>query len=178
MQDKSTIEPSEMPLGEPHALQEPKTSDSGGIEGYFLAFRIGDRQLAFPLDKVERVIRMVALVPVPEAPDWISGLINLQGKVMPVITLRKRLGLPLKTAELDHRILIMHTRNRRLGVIAEDVEEVMAVSRRHLAKPEGALKKSPLLNAVVRKNNVVYLVLEVDQIDTGALIEFEEHLVD
>ena len=43
-----------------------------------------------------------------------------------------------------------------------------------MAKPEGALRKSPLLNAVIRKNDEVYLALEADEVDTGAVIEFEE----
>ena len=162
----------EQSAGREWVWRETKASDSKEMAGYFLAFRIGDRQLAFPLENVERVIRMVALVPVPEAPEWVSGLINLRGKVMPVISLRKRLGLSRKDAHPDDRIMVM--RNRKLGVIAETVEEVVAVSRDHLEKPEGTLKDSPLLNAVIRKNEEVYLVLEADAIDTGALIEFEE----
>ena len=154
--------------------RETQAPDFSGMVGHFLAFRIGNRQLAFPLEKVERVIRMAALVPVPEAPEWISGLINLHGRVMPVISLRKRLGLSPEGANPDHRILVMQNRNRKLGVIAETVEDVVAVSRDHLAKPEGTLKDSPLLNAVIRKNDEVYLVLEADAIDTGALIEFDE----
>ena len=160
--------------GEKPDLRKTRPPDSIDTALHFLAFRIGDRKLAFPLEKVERVIRMAALVPVPEAPEWISGLLNLHGKVMPVISLRKRLGLSRKGANPDHRILVMQTQNRKLGVIAETVEEVVAVSEDHLAKPEGTLKESQLLNAVIRKNDEVYLVLEADQLDTGALIEFDE----
>lgn len=162
------------PTDEKPAPRETRDPDLKGMVGHFLVFRIGDRKLAFPLEKVERVIRMAALVPVPEAPEWISGLINLGGTVMPVISLRKRLGLSRVGVHPDHRILVMQTQNRRLGVIAETVEEVIAVSEDHVAKPEGTLRKSPLLNAVIRKNDEVYLVLEADEIDTGAVIEFEE----
>lgn len=159
--------------------QEPefgktRTKDSIETALHFLTFRIGDRQLAFPLEKVERVIRMAALVPVPEAPEWISGLLNLHGRVMPVISLRKRLGLSHKEAHPDYRILVMQTQNRKLGVMAETVEEVVALSEDHLAKPEGKLKESALLNAVIRKNDEMYLVLEADELDTGALIEFDD----
>ena len=67
------------PTDEKPASREIRDPDLKGMVGYFLAFRIGDLKLAFPLEKVERVIRMAALVPVPEAPEWISGLINLGG---------------------------------------------------------------------------------------------------
>ncbi len=156
------------------APRDTEAPDSSGMAGHFLAFRIGDRKLAFPLEKVERVIRMAALIPVPEAPEWIAGLLNLHGRVMPVISLRKRLGLSHTEAHPDYRILIMQTQNRKLGVMAEIVEEVVAVSEDRLSKPEGKLKESPLLNAVIRKNDEVYLVLEADELDTGALIEFDE----
>jgi len=156
------------------AFLETRPPDSIEMALHFLTFRIGDRQLAFPLEKVERVIRMAALVPVPEAPEWISGLLNLHGRVMPVISLRKRLGLAHKKAHPDYRILVMQTQNRKLGVMAEAVEEVVALSEGHLTKPEGKLKKSPLLNAVIQKNDEVYLVLEADALDTGALIEFDD----
>ena len=155
-------------------LRENQSPDSIDTALHFLTFRIGDRRLAFPLEKVERVIRMAALVPVPEAPEWISGLLNLHGRVMPVISLRKRLGLSHGEAHPDYRILVMRTQNRQLGVMAETVEEVVAVSEGHLAKPEGKLKDSPLLNAVIRKNDEMYLVLEADALDTGELIEFDD----
>ena len=160
--------------GQKPELREIRTPDSIDTALHFLTFRIGDRQLAFPLEKVERVIRMAALVPVPEAPEWISGLLNLHGRVMPVISLRKRLGLSHREAHPDFRILVMQTQDRKLGVMAESVEEVVAVSEGHFAKPEGKLKDSPLLNAVIRKNDEVYLVLEADALDTGALIEFDD----
>ena len=160
--------------GQKPALREAQSPGLMDVALHFLTFYIGDRQLAFPLETVERVIRMAALVPVPEAPEWISGFLNLHGRVMPVISLRKRLGLPHKEAHPDYRILVMQTQNRKLGVIAETVEEVVAVSEDHLAKPDGKLKESPLLKAVIRKNDEVYLVLEADELDTGALIEFDE----
>ena len=162
------------PTGQKPVTQKNQTPDLPEMAVHFIAFRIGNRQLAFPLEKVERVIRMAALVPVPEAPEWVSGLINLGGTVVPIISLRKRLGLPRLGLHPDHRILVMQTQDRKLGVIAETVEEVVAVSEDHVVKPEGTLKKSPLLNAVIRKNDEVYLVLEADEIDSGAVIEFEE----
>ncbi len=154
--------------------QETRDANLKGIAEHFLIFRIGDRKLAFPLEKVARVIRMAALIPVPEAPEWISGLINLGGTVMPVISLRKRLGLSRIGIHPDHRIVVMQIQNRKLGVIAETVEAVIAVSEDHVAKPEGTLKKSPLLNAVIRKNDEVYLSLEANELDTDATIEFQE----
>ncbi len=148
--------------------------DSDEKMSHFLTFSIGNRNLALPLGNVERVIRMVALVPVPEAPEWIPGLLNLHGRVMPVIDLRKRLGLPRERIHPDHRILVIQTECLRLGVMAEKVDDVTAVSGDHIVGPEGNLKKSPLLRAVIRKDHEMHLVLNADEIDSSALIEFED----
>ncbi len=160
-----------------HSTEEFKESaHAGGIEmnSHFLAFGIGERKLAFPLKSVERVIRMVALVPVPEGPEWISGLLNLHGRVLPVIDLRKRLGLPQREVHPDDRIIIIQSENLKLGVVAETVEDVTDVSEKQLSKPEGTLKKASLLRAVIQKKNDMYLVLNVDAIDSEMVIDIEK----
>ncbi len=155
---------------QPDTVAGPKSPvlSAGGntdIDGYFVTFRIAERRFAFPLSRVERIVRMVALIPVPEAPEWISGLINLNGHVLPVISLRSRLGLHAAKVHLDDRILVMKTRGRRWGLIAEVVEDVMAVAPNQLDPPAGSLAQSPLLRAVFRHNDDVYLVLAASQID-------------
>jgi purine-binding chemotaxis protein CheW len=120
------------------------------------------------------VIRMAALVPLPEAPQWISGLLNLHGNVIPVIDLRKKLELPLKETHPDHRIVVIQSDNRKLGVIAEMVEDVILIPEEHIKQPQGTLRKSRLLQSLIQKDDIVYLVLEANAIDSDALIEFEE----
>ncbi|MFQ5632726.1 MAG: chemotaxis protein CheW, partial [bacterium] len=59
-----------------------------------LVFTIDDQQFGLPMSQVERIIRAVEVRPVPEAPDYINGVINMQGRVIPVVNLRKRFRLP------------------------------------------------------------------------------------
>jgi purine-binding chemotaxis protein CheW len=146
--------------------------------GYFLTFRMGDRHLALPLDKVERVIRMAALIPLPDAPSWVAGVLNFHGTILPVIDLRKRLGLPEQKVTLDHRILVIRTRHRKLGVMADAANEVIFVSEDQRALPEGSLRESPLLHSVIRQADQVYLVLEADEMDSGEKIPLEDDHMD
>ena len=146
--------------------------------GYFLTFRMGDRHLALPLERVERVIRMAALIPLPDAPSWVSGVLNFHGTILPVIDLRKRLGLPEKEMNPDHRILVIRTRHRKLGVLADAADEVIFVPDDQRALPEGSLRESPLLHSVIRQVDQVYLVLEADEMDSGEKIPLEDAHMD
>ena len=132
---------------------------------HFLAFQVAQQRFALPLKKVQRVLRMVALIPVPEAPDVIVGLINIHGQVMPVISLRARLGLGTPCADVNDRIVLIKTGDRTLGLIVENVEAVLAVTGDQIESPRGSLVNSPLLQALIRKADDIYLVLYADALD-------------
>ena len=142
--------------------------------GYFLTFLMGDRYLALPLERVERVIRMAALIPLPDAPSWVVGILNFHGTILPVIDLRKRLGLSDREVDLAQRILVIRTKRRKLGVLADAADEVIFVSEEHRALPEGSLRESPLLQAVIRHSDQVYLVLDADEMDSGEKIPLDD----
>ena len=135
----------------------------------FVTFRVGERCLALPLGQVDRVLRMVQLISVPEAPDVIQGLINLHGEIMPAVSLRARLGLPMRPVHVDDRILVIKNRGRRMGLVVESVEAVVEVTADQVEKPEGSLVKAPLLRALIRKEEDIYLVLSADHIDPEVL---------
>lgn len=139
--------------------------ESEQVLAHFLAFQVADQRFALPLTQVERVLRMVALIPVPEAPDVIAGLINIHGKVMPVINLRARLGLVGRCVDVNDRILLIKAGDRTLGLIVESVEAVLAVTADQIEPPRGSLVNSPLLQSLIRKADDIYLVLSVDALD-------------
>ncbi|GAB6144490.1 chemotaxis protein CheW [Desulfocicer niacini] len=132
---------------------------------HFLAFQVAHQQFALPLKQVARVLRMVALIPVPEAPDVIAGLMNIHGKVMPVISLRARLGLESSCPDVNDRIVLIKTGDRTLGLIVENVEAVLTVTADQIEPPRGSLLKSHLLHALIRKADDIYLVLSADALD-------------
>ena len=139
--------------------------ESEQLTEHFLAFKVAEQRFAIPLQQVERVLRMVALIPVPEAPDVIAGLINIHGKVIPVINLRARLGLVSRCTDINDRILLIKTGDRNLGLIVENVEDVMSVTEDQIETPRGSLIKSPLLQCLIRKADDIYLVLSAEKLD-------------
>jgi purine-binding chemotaxis protein CheW len=89
-----------------------------------VVFDIEGQRYALPLNDVERVLPMVAVSPLPQAPAVVLGVINLHGQVIPVLDLRRRFGLPLRDYGLTARLLVVRTSRR---ILALPVDEVLGV---------------------------------------------------
>jgi len=110
---------------------------------------------ALHLEAVERVLRMAEITPLPGAPDAVEGLINIQGEVVPVVSIRRRLGLAERSVVAADSLVVARARARRLAIIAESVVGVVerpadaVVSAGDLAQGiqhiEGVLKTSDAL---------------------------------
>ena len=107
---------------------------------------------ALHLEAVDRVLRMVEVTPLPGAPDAVEGVVNVRGEVVPVASIRRRLGLAHRAAAVSDSLVLAHARKRRLAIIAESVLGVVerpadaVVSAGDLAQGvrhiEGVLKTS------------------------------------
>ena len=101
---------------------------------------------------VDRILRMVEVTPLPGAPDVVEGVVNIQGEVVPVVSIRRRLGLAHRSVALSDSLVVAPARARRLAIIAESVLGVVecpadaVVSTGDLARGiqhiEGVLKTS------------------------------------
>jgi purine-binding chemotaxis protein CheW len=89
-----------------------------------VVFDIDGQRYALPLNDVERVLPMVAVSPLPQAPAVVLGVFNLHGQVIPVLDLRRRFGLPLCDYGLTARLLVVRTSRR---ILALPVDEVLGV---------------------------------------------------
>lgn len=80
---------------------------------------------ALHLETVDRVLRMAEITPLPGAPHVVEGVINLQGEVLTVVSIRRRLGLAHRGVTVSDSLVVAHARNRRLAIIAESVQGVV-----------------------------------------------------
>lgn len=95
---------------------------------HILVFTLGKSRHALPLSDVQQVIRVVEITPLPQLPDFIRGVINIRGKVIPVIDLRTRLGLPSREMRLDDRFIIVTTIRRAVAILADSVAGIPELS--------------------------------------------------
>lgn len=97
-------------------------------------FRIEGRRYAVPLEAVDRVVHAVAVTPLSDGPEVVLGVINLQGRIVPVYDLRRRLGLPARDIRLEDYLVVAHSGIRAVAFFADAVEGV-------IEEPEGAISE-------------------------------------
>ena len=106
-------------------------------EEQFVIFKLKNQEYAVPIENVQEIVRVPEeLTRVPKTPDFVEGVINLRGSVLPVIDLRKRFDLPEKQRDDHQRILVLVFDNVSIGFIVDSVSEVLKI-------PKSVIQKSP-----------------------------------
>jgi len=112
------------------------------MENQLVVFDLANEHYGVDIAAVEGIIKMQAITAVPRAPAFVEGVTNLRGKVLPVIDLRKRFGLPSETATKDTRIVVVEMSGTTVGIVVDGVSEVLRVSAEAIEPP------SPIVTTV------------------------------
>ena len=103
--------------------------NSGGIaQLQLVTFEVADEEFAVDILKVQEINRMMSLTRVPQSPPEVEGVINLRGRIIPVLDLRKRFGLGTANRNEHNRIVVVEVHGRVLGFIVDRVHEVLRIS--------------------------------------------------
>lgn len=148
-------------------------------EEQLVVFRVMDEEYAVPIASVQEIVRVPEeLIHIPKTPDFIEGVVNLRGVVLPVVDQRRRFGLPAAERNDRQRIVVFAIKGVRTGFIVDSVSQVMRVPL-HLIGPAPELSEEQrrLIRRVVNlaDQKRMILMLEVDQLlDLGELDELVE----
>jgi purine-binding chemotaxis protein CheW len=111
--------------------------DESTSQDKHLLFRLGDEEYGVPIDRVQTIEEMHRIVAVPDVPEYVRGVINLRGNVIPVVELRVRFGMPAR--EYDDRtcIIVITSSRRTIGFIVDTVNEVQEIPKENIQpRPE------------------------------------------
>jgi len=124
-------------------------------EGRFITFSLDKEEYGISIDKVKEIIEMLDITPVPKAPDFVKGIINLRGKLIPVISLRQKFAMDAIDYDKNTCILVVDTEHngikKPLGVIVDSVSEVVTLT-------EDRIKPAPAYNGGDVKNKYIPLI--------------------
>jgi purine-binding chemotaxis protein CheW len=126
----------------PAAAAEPAAGaqhERAGSRVRVVAFALDGDRYGLPLDAVERVLPMVAVSPLPGAPEAVLGAINVHGVVVPVLDIRRRLGLPAGDLGPSARLLVARAGLRTVALPADDIAGVVDVREDSIVPPESVL---------------------------------------
>ena len=94
----------------------------------YIVTRIGDEQFGIEIEQIDNIVRMQKITRVPKAQECFNGIMNLRGEVVPVMSLRKRMGLAEDVITDNSRIVVLKVENKGfLGVIVDEVHEVVTL---------------------------------------------------
>jgi purine-binding chemotaxis protein CheW len=110
------------------------TRTTTGDDVQLVTFRVAGQDFAFNIFQVERILRYEAPARLPKSPDFLEGVLQYQGGAVPVVDLRKRLGVeaPLKD---ETRIIVLDMEGGRIGIVVDAVTEVMQIGAGDVATP-------------------------------------------
>ena len=118
---------------------------------------------ALPLAAVDRILRMVEITPLPGAPDVVEGVIDIQGNVVPVVSVRRRLGLSHRPVEVSDSLVVARARNRRLAVIAESVLGVVERSGDDVVSTSNIACAAPYIEGLLKTSDGLVLIQDLDK---------------
>jgi len=139
--------------------------------GKYLAFWLAKEEFAVPVGRVREIIPVQEITPVPQAPFYVLGVINLRGKVVPVMDLRLRLGVAREGADVRACIVVMQpdpSRGRSpIGVVVDGVSEVLQIQPGELedtASLTNGWMQLGYVNQIAKCKGKVKLLLEIDRV--------------
>jgi purine-binding chemotaxis protein CheW len=133
-----------------------------------VSFKVGEEEFGVDILKVQEINKMTVITRVPNAPDFVEGVINLRGRVIPIVDLRKRLGLPERQHDKNTRIIVVEIINKTIGFIVDAVSEVLRISRDITEKPPELVAgiDADYITAVAKLEDRLLILLDLDKVLT------------
>lgn len=147
---------------------EGSNADSGSGEEFLqlVTCCIGREEFAIDILSVQEIIRMVDVTRVPKAPIFVEGVINLRGRIIPVLDLRRRLGMAGAERSEQSRIVVVNVRSLIVGLIVDSVSEVLRIPRSTIEAPPavGNTVGAEFVHGVGRIADRLLIVLELNRL--------------
>ena len=113
-------------------------------ELHIVGFQVGRETYGVPITSLHEIVRVPEITAVPDAPEYMEGVINLRGKIVSVMDLRKRFGAKNVTADRRNRILVVEYKRRLSGLIVDSASEVLKIASTDIEPPPAVLQEGGL----------------------------------
>ena len=128
-----------------------------------VAFTLDEGHYALDLSAVERIIQTVEITLLPEAPDIVLGVINIHGKIIPVVNISRRFHLPEKDIEPTNRLIIAHTLKRTVALVVDVVLGVIETPEDRVVKTNTVLPGMDYVQGVVKREDGMILIHDLNK---------------
>jgi purine-binding chemotaxis protein CheW len=145
---------------------------TAGDDVQLVSFRLGGQEFAFNIFQVERILRYETPTRLPKAPEFLEGVLQYQGAPVPVVDLRKRLGVAAPQRD-DTRVVVLETDGNRIAAVVDSVTEVLQVPAAQVTPPAPIVKglAAEYIAGIVVRDARTIIVL-----NTAKLLSSQERL--
>lgn len=142
----------------------------GAINGelQLVVFKLGQEEYGIPITQVQEINRLTTPTKIPKAPVFVEGVINLRGKIIPVVDLRKRFGLAQEEHSEESRIVVADIAGNTIGVTVDSVNEVIRIPVANIEPTPSIATNigSEYLSGVGKVNDRLLILLDLNKILT------------
>jgi len=131
-----------------------------------VSFNIDNEEFGIDILKVEEIIRVISITKIPNAPDFIEGVINLRGKVIPVIDLRTRLNKIRKSHDNNTRVIVVEVSGKTVGFLVDSVKEVLRIPKNITEPPPSMVSgvNSEYITAIGKLEDRLLILLDLEKV--------------
>lgn len=132
----------------------------------FVGFQIEDQQYAFRIEQIQEIVILERVTQTPQVPDYVEGVSNLRGTIIPIINLRKLFGLEPKPADRETRTIVVNVGDRTMGCTVDMVSQVLRI-------PDDAIQPAPetvtadgvnYISGFVKQGDRLVIVLDIHEL--------------
>ena len=145
--------------------EEIKQSD--GETRQYVVFSIADEEYCIEILRVQEIIRRTTITWLPRRPEFVKGVINLRGEIIPIVDLRIKFGLPAQEYTKFTRILIAQIEGKLCGMVVDNVAEVITVSKAQIEKAPVSVSRntsSEYISGIAKSGERVMILLDITRI--------------
>jgi len=147
-------------------------------EGKFLSFVLGAEEYGLEILKVQEINGMMGITRVPRTPDYVKGVINLRGRVIPIVSLRQKFQMPLVEDTEKTCIIVVQVNYEdtelTMGIIVDEVSEVLNIAGDQIEPAPsfgGGMDETDYITGMGKLEDKVVILLDIDKVLNGAEIE-------
>ena len=148
----------------------------------YLSFKLGEEVFAINVAKVLNILELKPITKVPKSPEYLKGVINLRGTVLPVVDLRLKFGLAENQVTVDTNIIVLSIEKEgeeiMLGILIDAVKEVLEFKTEEIAPSPaiGTKYNAGFIKGMWRVDENFIMILDIDKVfSTEEVVEFKEH---
>ena len=132
-------------------------------EEQLVLFCLGDEEYAISISQVKEIIQYKGVTKLPNTPEYMEGVFTLRGKIIPVVDLVRRLGLTTSKND-DKRVLIIETAGREIGIVVDEVTEVIRLQDSAIEPPPPMTSGNGYVRGIGKAENRLLILLDVDRL--------------